>query len=189
MQEAIVMSDIENTRLCVGVIVGVHGVRGALKVKSFTERAEDLFAYGALCRSDGSALPGLKPTGAAKGVLLAKMDGIADRDAALALKGVELFIERDRLPPADPETDEFYHADLIGLRAETSDGSSMGTVRAVHDFGAGDLIELVGGPADHVLIPFTRDAVPMIDVAGGRLVIVPPEGLLGAHGDEAEERP
>lgn len=163
-------------RVCVGAVAGAHGVRGAVRIKPFTEMPEDVAAYGALTDEAGDRTFRLTLTGTWKGGVLGSLDGVTTREEAEALKGLRLYIPRARLPAADP--DEFYHADLIGLAVELADGTAAGTVRALHDFGAGDLLE-VGLPEGRpVLVPFTRDCVPHVDVAGGRLVIDPPPGLL-----------
>jgi len=156
------------SRVCVGVIVGVHGVRGAVRVKSFTERAADVGRYGPVEDEAGKRRWELTAIGEAKGLVIAKLDGLADRDAAEALKGTRLFVPRDRLP--ETGEDEFLHGDLVGLRAEATDGAPLGQVKAVHDFGAGEVLELSGG----LWVPFTRAAVPVVDVAGGRMVVDPP---------------
>lgn len=165
-----------------GVIVGVHGVRGQLRVKSFTEVPEDIAAYGPLKDVAGKRYE-LQVTGAAKGVLLVRIAGVGDRTAAEALKGAELLIDRDLLPEADE--DEFYHADLIGLRAELVGGELLGEVAAVQNFGAGDLLEIrLDGSRKTVLVPFDGTSVPEIDLDAGRLVVDPPAGLLDEGGDE-----
>ncbi len=159
-----------------GVIVGVHGVRGAVRLKSFAERPEDMLSYGPLEDEAGKSYR-LTAQGQAKGVLLARIDGVTDRTAAEALKGTMLFVARDALP--DAAENEFYHADLIGLRVERLDGSELGEVLAVHDFGAGDLIDVrLSGSHQTVLLPFNRDSVPVVDLEGGRLVVDPMSGLL-----------
>ena len=112
-----------------------------------------------------------------------RFDGVDTRDAAAALNGVELSVPRARLP--QPEPDEFYHADLIGLTVTLTDGTPVGTVVAVHDFGAGDLVEIAPATGASFLLPFTRATVPEIDLAGGSLVIDPPDGLLPTQEDEA----
>lgn len=157
--------------VCVGVIVGAHGVRGQVRIKSFTAEAADVGAYGPVREeTTGRVLP-LAVVGLVKGLVIARLEGIRDRDAAEALKGTRLLVERECLP--ETEEDEFLYADLVGLRAEGLDGASLGTVKAVHDFGAGALLEIDGAGGNH-LIPFTRAAVPVVDVAGGKLVVDPP---------------
>lgn len=175
-------------RLKVGVIAGPHGVRGAVRVKSFTREPEALGRYGPLSDADGRAIYRLRPTGTAKGAVIARIEGVEDRDAAEALKGTELFLPREALPaPDDP--DEFYHADLIGLAAEGEDGARLGTVKALYDFGAGDVLEIALEGGGTAMLPFTREAVPLVDPAGGRVVVAPPaESGAPATRQEEEQR-
>jgi len=175
------------SRVCVGAVAGVHGVRGAVRVKSFTAVPADVAAYGPVEDEAGTRRFRVKVVGERGGMVIATLSGVTDRDAAAALKGLRLYVDRAALPAA--EEDEFYHADLIGLAVETADGAPFGTVRALHDFGAGDVIEIV--PAEGgtpVVLPFTREVVPVVDLTAGRLVVVPPEGLLDGTGD-APDRP
>jgi len=167
-------------RLCIGVVAGVHGVRGALRIKAFTADPADLTSYGALTTEAGQTwrLKGASVDG--KGVVTAKVDGVEDRNQAEALKGTKLYIERGALPEADE--DEFYIADLIGLPAETPTGEPLGTIKAVYNFGAGDVVE-VSGEQGEILVPFTLAAVPVVDVKARRVVIDPPE-LTEAEEDE-----
>jgi 16S rRNA processing protein RimM len=116
--------------------------------------------------------------------LIVRFKGIDDRSAAEALTGTDLSVPRDRLPP--PEDDDYYHADLIGLEAVSVSGEPIGTVIAVPNYGAGDLIEVAPPRGEPVLIPFTRAAVPEVDIAGGRIVVDPPPGLLEAEAEEGE---
>jgi 16S rRNA processing protein RimM len=160
------------SRVCVGVVAGVHGVRGLLRVKSFTETPRDIAAYGPLADKASHRQFNLKITGSAKGVLLAKIDGIETRDAAEALRGVEFYVARDALPTTGEN--EFYHADLIGLRAELSDGKPYGTVRALHEFGAGDMIEIMLESGGVSILPFTRIIVPVVDIKSGWIIVSPP---------------
>ena len=171
-------------RVCVGVIGGVHGVKGIVKVKPFTADPADVAAYGPLTDPAGKRVFALRLLSMHKGQWLARIDGIDDRTAAEALRGTELYADRGRLP--EPEADEFYHADLIGLAAVGTDGQQVGTVRAVHDFGAGDIVEIAcaGGPP--LLLPFTRQAVPEVDLAAGRLVVDPPAIAPDEPEDEAQ---
>ncbi len=165
-------------RLCVGVITGAHGVRGLVRIKSFTEQPESLAAYGRLSDEAGTRSFEVSVTGRAKGALLARIEGVTERDQAEALRGTRLHIARDALPPLEDE-EEYYVADLIGLEAVDRAGRALGRVRTVHNFGAGDVIEVEpeagGGPSR--LWPFTRETVPEVDLAAGRLVIEPPEEL------------
>ena len=160
------------TRLCLGVITGAHGVRGLVRVKSFTEVPEDVAAYGPVSDEQGARSFTLTLTGQSKGALLARIEGIVDRDRARALKGTRLYVSRDLLPALDEEQ-TYYHADLLGLAAEDREGRPLGRVTAVLNFGAGDILELDGAAAR--LVPFTRRAVPVVDLDGGRIVVDPPE--------------
>lgn len=163
--------------VCVGAIVGAHGVRGAVKVKSFTAAAADIAAYGPLSDEAGKRRFVLRPIGqsggAARDTILAEIDGIKDRDQAEALRGTRLYADRDAFP--EPEEDEFYHADLIGLGAEDRAGKALGVVRALHNHGAGDMMELDLAAGGTALIPFTKAAVPVVDLAGRRVVVEFPQ--------------
>ena len=164
-------------RICVGVVTGPQGVQGAVRIKSFTEVPEDVAGYGPLEDETGRRQFGLRLCGVAKGVLIARLPGIEDRDQAAALRGTRLYLPRSALPQPGPE--EYYHADLIGLDAVLEDGTRVGRVRAIYDFGAGDTLELARDGAPPVLVPFTRAVVPIVAPAEGRLVLDPPPGLLG----------
>jgi 16S rRNA processing protein RimM len=170
-------------RLCVGVILGAHGLKGAVRVKSFTAKATDVAAYGVLEDEAGGRRFRLKVQSEVKGVVTATLDGVADRAQAEALKGVRLHVARSALPEIGDE--EFYYSDLVGLAVLATDGSPMGTVKGVFDFGGGDVIE-IEGPGGKVMIPFTKAAVPVVDVAGGRLVVDPPL-LVEADAKDGEE--
>jgi len=173
-------------RVCVGQIAGAHGVRGLVRVKSFTGEPEALTAYGPLTDESGRREVRLELLSRQKGHWLARIDGVGDRDAAEALRNTRLYVDRAALPPT--EEDEFYHADLIGLPAQRPDGSPLGTVRAIHDFGAGDMIELTGPDGRPLTVPFTREAVPVVDPAGGRLIVEPPEELDAGPGEAAPDQ-
>jgi 16S rRNA processing protein RimM len=159
------------SRITLATIGAPHGVKGEVRVKSFAAEPMALAAYGTLFAEDGRVfeIERLRP---AKGVLVAKFRGIDDRDAAERLKGVSLSVERSALPA--PDTNEFYHADLIGLQAVDSTGDPLGSVVAVQNFGAGDILEIASAQGLSLLVPFTKEHVPDIDVAAGRLVVVPP---------------
>lgn len=165
--------------VCVGVIVGAHGVRGAVRIKSFTAEAGDVTAYGPLSDEAGTRRFVLTTIGRARGAVLAKVEGVGDRNAAEALRGVRLYADRAAFP--EPGEDEFYHADLIGLAAERGDGSPLGTVRAIANHGAGDMIEIALAAGGTAVLPFTKAVVPVVDLAGGRLVVDPPEDLIPSH--------
>lgn len=158
-------------RVCVGAISGAFGVRGEVRLKSFCAEPEAVFGYGPLYTEDGARSFTLRPTRALKGALGARLSGVDSKEAADALKGVTLWAERSYLP--NLPDDEFYYADLIGLEAVDTGGAVLGRVAAVHNHGAGDILELRGtGPAR--LLPFTRAVVPTVDLSAGRLVVDPP---------------
>ena len=163
-------------RVCVGAVAGAHGVRGAVKIKSFTATPEDVAGYGPLEDESGERRFSLRLVGTGKGVVIGHLSGIADRNQAEAARGLRLYLPRAALPPT--EEDEYYHADLIGLAAVLTDGTPVGAVRAVHDFGAGDTLEIARTEGPPVMVPFTRAIVPSVDLAAGRLVVDPPPGLL-----------
>jgi 16S rRNA processing protein RimM len=163
-------------KVCVGTIVGVHGVQGAVRIKSFTADPADVAAYGAVSDESGARHFEVKVLGQARGAVLARLSGVADRNAAEALRGVRLYVARAALP--ETKEDEFYHADLIGLPVETREGVPLGSVRAVHNFGAGDILELRGDDGRELLLPFSDAVVPEIDFAAGRIVAAPPASLL-----------
>lgn len=153
-----------------------HGVRGEVRVKPFTADPADFAAYGPLVDGAGRSfrVTSKRP---AKEVMVVRFKGVDTRDAAEALNGTDLFVARAELPE-DDDPDSFYHADLIGLTVVGQDGTDFGIVMAVHDFGAGDLLEV--GPRGRKtgdLVPFSAEAVPTVDLAGGRLILVPPPGL------------
>lgn len=162
--------------VCLGAIAGAFGVKGEVRLKSFTARPEDIAAYGVLVSEDGKHSFEVTLTGQASGALTARLSGIATRDQADALRGVRLHVPRDRLPVL-PD-DEFYHADLIGLEVFDTGGTPLGRVKAVLNHGAADLLEIhAPGLTSTVLLPFTREAVPTVDLAARRIVADPPEGL------------
>lgn len=170
--------DARQQRVCVGVIAGAHGVRGAVRLKSFTAEPADVAGYGPLQDESGERQLELRVIGRAKGVVIAAVAGIEDRDRAEALRGLRLYLPRAALPP--PAEDEYYHADLIGLTAALTDGSVIGQVSAVHDFGAGDTLEITRAKGPPLMIPFTKAVVPAVDLAAGRIVLDPPPGLIDA---------
>ena len=173
------MSD--TTKLvCLGVVTAAHGVQGAVRIRSFTEAPEDIVRYGTLTDETGTRSFDLRLVGTAKGVVIARIAGIDDRNQAEALRGLRLHLPRSALPQTEAE--EYYHADLIGLEAVLGDGTPVGRVRAIHDFGAGDTLEVTRPGAPPVMVPFTRAVVPIVEPAVGRLVLDPPPGLLDETG-------
>jgi 16S rRNA processing protein RimM len=157
----------------VGEIGRPHGVRGLVRLRAFTEDPAAIAAYSPLTDEAGTR----RFVVTLKGGDIAAIEGVADRDAAQRLTGTRLYVERDRLPPPDEE--EFYLADLIGLAVVTEAGDALGRVRAVEDHGAGAFLVVDGGRGEQ-LLPFTRAVVPVVDVAGGRLTVVPPGEIVAA---------
>ena len=164
--------------VCLGAIAGAHGVKGLVRLKSFTARAQDIAAYGPLQDPSGTRRFELALVGTSRGAPIARINGVDDRNAAERLKGEKLYVARDRLPPT--EAGEFYQADLIGLTATREDGAPLGRIVAVHDFGGGPNLEIAPASGDSVMVPFTAAIVPVVDVAAGRVVVAPPDGLLEA---------
>ncbi|MFI4949394.1 MAG: ribosome maturation factor RimM [Alphaproteobacteria bacterium] len=166
-------------RVCLGIVGAPHGVHGGVRIKSFTGEPAAIAGYGALEDESGARQFTLKVVGPAKGdgMVIAKLSGVSDRERAEALRGLRLYAPRAVLP-AIGDADEFYYADLVGLAALLGDGSRLGTVIAVHDFGAGDMLEIERAASQPVLVPFTRAAVPVVDLAGHRVVVDPPTGLI-----------
>lgn len=163
-------------RICVGAIAGSFGVKGEVRLKSFCSTPEDIASYGPLFSEDGSRSFRVTLTRPVSGGLGARLSGIATKEQADAMKGTNLYVDREKLP--NPGDDEFYHADLIGLAAHDTGGKLIGTLRAIHNHGAGDLLEILGpGMKSALLIPFTREAVPTIDIQAGRIIVDLPEGL------------
>lgn len=156
--------------VCLGRIVGAHGVRGIVRIKSHTANPDDLTAYGALSDEAGTRRFAVTITGHVKGLVLARLDGVDDRDAAEALRGTDLHVPRAALPPTEDE--EYYHADLVGLRAESPDGAALGRVSAIHDHGAGPFVEIEPPDGPATLVPFTREHVPTVDIEEGRMIVV-----------------
>jgi 16S rRNA processing protein RimM len=162
--------------VCVAVVAAAHGLRGVLKLRCFTERAEDVAAYGPVFDGSTRRQFELEVIGPAPGGVLARARGIEDRNAAEALRGTELLVPRAALPELGP--DEFYYSDLEGMEALRADGSRLGLVQGVDNFGAGDLIEVLADDGRRLSLPFTRRTVPSIDLAQRRLVVDPPEEVI-----------
>lgn len=159
-------------KICVGAIAGAFGVRGEVRLKSFCAVAEDIASYGPLTSEDGKRQFTIKLTRPVNGGLGARLTSVETREDAEALKGATLWADRSALPSL-PD-DEFYHTDLIGLEVFDTGGVSLGRVRAIHDHGAGDILE-VTGPKGALLVPFTRAAVPTVDLTSGRIIADPPD--------------
>lgn len=162
-------------RVCVGAIAGAFGVKGEVRLKSFCAEPEAIETYGPLSSEDGSGHYDVKITRPIKNGFAAKLSGIASKEAADNLAGTRLYAPRERLPGL-PD-DEFYHADLIGLSVLDTGGVTIGKIKAVLNHGAGDLLEISGPDiTPPVLLPFTRESVPTVDVNAGRIIVDPPEG-------------
>ena len=170
-------------QICVARIGAAHGVRGAVKLWTFTEDPFAIEAYGPLVTKDGARQFELTSAREAKGHLVATLKGVATREDAERLNGVELYVARERLPAT--EQDEYYHADLIGLAAVDSANAPLGRVIAIHNFGAGDIIEIAPPQGATLLLPFTNAVVPTVDLAGGRVVIQLPDEIEGDTPEDA----
>lgn len=163
-------------RVCVGAIAGAFGVRGEVRLKSFCAEPEDIARYGALSTEDGAQSFEIKITRPVKNGFAARLSGVGTKEAADALRSTRLYAARAALPTL-PD-DEYYHADLIGLEVLDTGGGALGRVSAVHNHGAADLLEVqVPGGSGTVLVPFTLEVVPTVDLGLGRVVVDPPEGL------------
>ncbi len=157
-----------------GVILGAHGIKGDVMVKSFAENPADIAAYGPLFSADHNRQFKLRIVRETHKGLTVHIEGVDDRTAVEALKGTELYLPRERLPK--PETDTFYHADLIGLRAVDVNGTTLGTVTAVQNYGASDILEIERADQSDVdLIPFTNACVPDVSLQNGTVTIMPPD--------------
>ena len=167
-----------NGRVLLGVVAAPHGVRGLVRIRSFTDDPMAIASYGELSDETGKKEYRVEALSTARGAVLARIEGVADRNAAEAIRGLRLFVERERLPVTGER--EWYEADLIGLPAVGTDGRDWGKVMAFHDFGAGRTMEVSGGTASRqsVMLPFTDEAVPEVDIEGGKVVVDPPAGLL-----------
>ncbi|MBL4615446.1 MAG: ribosome maturation factor RimM [Magnetovibrio sp.] len=171
--------------ICVGLIGSPRGLKGDLRVKSFTANAKDIASYGKLTDQSGERSFELKVTGKHKELLVVRIKGVEDRTAAEALTGQELYAERDQLPAT--QEDEFYFSDLVGLDAQLPDGTPFGQVILADDFGGGPFLEVKAAGQSSVLVPFTKAAVPTVDIKAGKVVIDPPEGLLEPGDPEPQE--
>ena len=174
-----------SSRILIGVFGAPHGVRGELRVKAYTGEPMALLDYGPLESEDGSRRFVIEAARPLKDdLIVARLSGVRDRDAAAALTNTKLFVDRSKLPEA--EEDEFYLTDLVGLRVEDSSGALLGTVASVPNYGAGDLLEIALPESRRTVhLPFTRAFVPEVDIEGGRVIAAPPQGWA----DEPEKVP
>ncbi|OPH81693.1 ribosome maturation factor RimM [Nitrobacter vulgaris] len=168
-------------RVCVARIGAAHGLRGEVRLWTFTEDPMSVTQYGPLSTKDGARQLEVTHARAAKDHLVATLTDVTTREEAERLNGVELYVARDKLP--DTDEGEFYHADLIGLAAFDAAGAMIGTVAAVHNFGAGDIIEIARAHGPTLMLPFTDAVVPTVDIAGGRVVIEMPGEIDGDEPD------
>ena len=156
--------------------MGAFGVKGEVRLKSFCAMPEDLDNYGTLMSEDGKQTFDLTISRPVKGGFAARIEGVRFKDQADKLRGVRLYVSREALP--NLPDDQYYHSDLMGMTVIGTGGEMLGKVRAVHDHGAGDFLEVRLILGDDVLIPFTNDAVPTVDLASGRIIVDPPEGVM-----------
>ncbi|MBH5401286.1 ribosome maturation factor RimM [Bradyrhizobium sp. CNPSo 4010] len=169
--------------VCVARIGAAHGVRGAVKLWTFTEDPFAVRRYGPLSTKDGRRQFEIAEVREARDHLVATFKGVATRDEAERLNGIELYVPRDKLPATDE--DEYYHTDLIGLAAVTTGGDALGRVVAIHNFGAGDIIEIAPPKGPTMLLPFSNAVVPEVDIGGGRVVIALPQEIEGEDAQSA----
>ncbi len=163
--------------VCLGAVAGAHGLRGEVRVLAFTAEPESIGDYGDVATEDGAHTFSLTVVRRLpRGQILARLAGVTDRNMAEALKGTRLYVPRDHLP--SPQEGEYYHTDLIGLAVRTTGGDALGTVIAVHNFGGGDMLEIQASDEPSIMVPFTPDVVPHVDVGGGTVTVDPPPGLL-----------
>ena len=168
--------------ICMRVIVGVHGIKGLLRIKSYTQTDIDIASYGCLEDEAGNQI-NLEIKGRSKATLLAEIKEVRDRTSAEQLKGVKLFVPRDALPAT--EDNEFYHTDLVGLSVYNHNETLLGTVIGVHDFGAGNLIDVdLEGVNRTALVPFNKEFVPSVDLNARRLILNPIPGLIDEDDNE-----
>ena len=168
------MGETRDKLVLIGRVAGGFGVRGEVRISAYTEDPLALLRYRDLKREDGSPALTLAAARVAKDGVVCRAEEVSTKEEADALRGLRLYVPRDALP--EPEEDEFYLTDLIGLRAETPEGEALGRIKAVHDFGAGDILEIDPGEGRPTFfLPFTRDNVPAVEVAAGRVVAVRPD--------------
>jgi 16S rRNA processing protein RimM len=187
------LSDGAGKRVLIGAIASAHGVRGEVKIKTFTGKPADVASYGPVEDESGTRRFEIRKTGVARGLVIARLAGIEDRNAAEALRGMRLYVGRDALgakPKGSGPSDSkgakelWFHADLIGLKAVDTGGKALGTVRSVLNHGAGDILEVADEAGATQLYPFAKRVVTKVDIAGGRIEIDPPEWIEAKPEDE-----
>jgi 16S rRNA processing protein RimM len=174
----------KDARICVAKIGAAHGVRGEVKLWPFTEDPMAVLRYGPLSTKDGARQFEVARARMAKDHLVAALKGVATREDAERINGIELYIPREKLPATDDG--EYYHADLIGLRAIGMQGDEIGKVIAIHNFGAGDIVEIAPPQGPTLLLPFTNAVVPAVDIAAGHVVIAMPAEIEGDSPQDAD---
>jgi len=179
------MRPVASDRICIAKFGAAHGVRGEIRLWPFTAEPLAVASYGPLETRDGKRQFEIAAARAAKDHLVARIKGVDTRDAAERLNGLELYVAREKLP--ETEDDEFYHADLIGMAAVTQYGEALGRIIAVHNFGAGDIIEIASANGGETkLLPFTNAVVPTVDLGARRATIVLPDEVDGDDPDHAD---
>ncbi len=162
--------------IIIGALAGAFGVKGEVRLKSFTSDPEAIEKYSPLFTEDGSRVFEVRLTGQLKNMLSAKLSGVHTKEQADSLRGLQLFVPRSKFPQLTD--DEFYYADLVGLHVVNAAGAELGQIKAVQNHGATDLLEiLTEGEDQSVLLPFTRINVPTVDIGAGKIIIDPPDGL------------
>ena len=173
-------------RICVAQIGAAHGLKGEMRLWSFTQHPAAFAGYGPLESEDGTRRFEIESLRPAKDHFVGRLRGVNDRNAAEALRNLKLYVAREKLPQTEDDT--FYHADLIGLAAVTTNGEPYGEIVAVQNFGAGDILEIRRG-GETLMLPFTESAVPQIDIAAGRVVVAPPVDIIGDGAPDSESSP
>ncbi|MGB0689110.1 MAG: ribosome maturation factor RimM [Candidatus Puniceispirillum sp.] len=171
----------QKSRISVAAVMGSHGVRGNVKIKPFTETPESLGRFDKVYLEDGQQVSLKILSVGSKGVVLARLGKVESRDASDALRGQHLYVDRAALP--DLADDEIYHADLLGLDAVLADGRALGRIAAIHDFGAGNVVEIEPPQGASVMLPFGGAALVAIELDKGQVVLAPPDGLLDGAED------
>lgn len=175
-------SSTEATLVAVGVITGAQGIRGQVKIRSFTDDPHALTEYGALMNASGSKRYDIRIDGTNKAGLIATIKGVTDRNAAELMKGTELFVDKANIPPADE--DEFYYDDLIGMDVLDASGTALGTVAAMYNFGAGDIIEIKLAAGGKEMYPFTKQNFPEVKLAEKQVIAELPEIVESPKGEK-----
>ena len=168
-------------------IGAAHGLKGEVRLRSFTGDLHAFAQYGSLQTEDGARQLEIESQRAAKDDFIVRFRGVSDRDAAEALRNVNLYVEREKLPP--PDDGEFYHADLIGLRAVSASGEALGEVIAIHNFGAGDIVQLKLTDGATTMLAFDETTVPKVDIAGGQIVVQMPAEIVAVDETNPDSSP